>query len=72
MVRAVWLAGLAFLAEADFPVGLDGEGGRVGGRTRLVGGQGTVPAVVGRAAGRGEDGRCVGPVEESVEDDGKK
>lgn len=72
MVRAVGFTGLAFLAEANLPVGLDGEGGRVGGRTRLVGGQGAVTAVVGRAARRREHGRSVGPVQESVEDDGKQ
>lgn len=71
VVRAVGLAGLAFLAEAYLPVGLDREGGRAGGRTGLVGRQGAVPAIVGRASGRGEYGRCVGPVQESVEDDGK-
>lgn len=71
VVRAVGLAGLTFLAEAYLPIGLDGEGGRVGGRNRFVGGQGAIPAIVGRAAGRREYGRCVGPVQESVEDDGK-
>lgn len=71
VVSAVGLAGLAFLAEAYLPVGLDGKGGRAGGRTGFVGGQGAVPAIVGRAAGRREHGRCVGPVQESVEDDGK-
>lgn len=72
MVRAVGLAGLAFLAEANLAVGLDGEGGRAGGRTGLVGGQGAVPAVVGRAARSGEYGLRVGPVQESVEDDCKQ
>lgn len=37
-----------------------------------MGGQGAVPGVVGRAAGRGEDGRRVGPVQEGVEYDGKQ
>ena len=72
VVCAVGLAGLAFLAETYLAVGLDGEGGRAGGRTGLVGRQGAISAVVGRAAGRGEHGRCVGPVQESVEGDGKQ
>ena len=65
VVGAVGLAGLALLAEAHLAVGLDREG-RDGGR---VHGQGAIAIVVGGAAGRGEDGRGVAPIEHQVEGD---
>jgi hypothetical protein len=65
VVGAVGLPGLALLAEAHLAVGLDGEGG---GQRGGVCGQSAVAIVVGGAAGRGEDGCCVAPVEEKVED----
>jgi hypothetical protein len=66
VVGAVGLAGLALFAEAQFAVGLDGEGGGLG---RDVGRQRAVAMVVGRAAGRVEDGSRVAPVEQEVEED---
>lgn len=67
MVRAVGLPGLAFLAEADFAVGLDRQ--VRGGAWGLLGWEGAVAAVVRGAPRRGEDGGGVGPVEEGIEED---
>lgn len=70
VVGTIRLARLTFLAEANLAVGFDGKGrGRTLG---IVSGEGTVSAVVGGTTWWGEDGSGVGPVEESVEDEGKE
>lgn len=69
MVGAVGLARLALFAEAQLAIGLNGEGG---GLRRCMGGERAVAVVVGGAAGRGEDGRGVAPVQQEVESDADK
>lgn len=36
MMSPIWLFGLAFLAEARFAGGFDGEGGKIGSSLRLM------------------------------------
>ena len=67
VVSAIGFLGLALFAEAHLAVGFYGEGSGGGGR---VGRQLGVAVAVGGAAGVGEDGRSVGPVEEGVDEEG--
>lgn len=66
---AVRLAGLAFLAESDLAIALNGEGCRL--RCVLCREE-AVAVFVRSRAGRCEHSGCVGPVEEEVENDSEE
>ena len=65
VVRAVGLAGLALLAEPDFAIAFNSEGGRLG-RLLLGRREKAVAIVVGGRAGGSEDGGGIGPVEKDI------
>lgn len=66
VVGAIGLACLAFLAEPELAIRLDGKGGGVGSGD---GGQGRIAHAVRGTTGIGEDGRGVAPVEHGVEEE---
>lgn len=66
VMGAVGLPGLALLAEAQLAIRFDGERSRIRGSR---GGQRRVAMGVGGAAGIGEDGRRIAPVEQKIEQD---
>lgn len=63
VVRAVRLAGLAFLAESNFSIALDCEGCRHATLAAAARREKAVAIVVRRRTGIRKDGRRVGPVE---------
>ena len=66
-MRSVGLPSLALLAESDLAIALYCKGCGFRG---VLGGKQAVAVIVGRGAGRSEDGGGVGPVEEEEEKDG--